>query len=101
MTLRRYTPLASSMGTPIPGAVRLAVRDRDQGCIGPRIGLPGACAGPAEPDHIRASGALGKKSPSTVGNLATLCRYVHHRYKTENGRLVRPKLIAWVEAHAA
>lgn len=61
--------------------------------------MPGDCAGPRDPDHVRASGAIGRKSRSTVDNGAMLCRYVHHRLKTDNGREWRPKLLDWIAAN--
>ena len=94
MTLRRYAPLAPSRGTTWPLAVSRAIAERDGGCVGPRIGMPGDCFGPPQKDHIRASGAMGRKSESTVENGALLCA-PHHRLKTENGRTWRPKLVAW------
>jgi hypothetical protein len=80
----------------IPQAVRLAVYARDQGCIGPRIGMPNPCKGWVELDHIRASGALGMKSESTIGNLATLCSLEHHPQKTNDPRTWRPKELEYI-----
>lgn len=104
MTLRRYTPLRARKAyrpprpvDPIPPDVRRYVRERDGGCVGPRIGMPGGCSGPTDPDHVRASGALGRKSRSTADNLASLCRYVHHDLKTREGKKWRPALIAYLE----
>lgn len=100
--IRRYTPLRArtrmrrSRGTVIPPAVRRHVRVRDAGCIGPRIGMPGECFGAIELDHVRASGALGKKSRSTPDNLVSLCSLKHHRLKTERGREWRPRLLDYI-----
>ncbi|MBA3584412.1 MAG: HNH endonuclease [Gemmatimonadetes bacterium] len=97
MTLRRYTPLRQSRGTVIPEDVRRELRERDQGrCVGPLVGMPGECSGSLDADHVRASGALGKKSPTTLDNLVLLCRFTHHRAKTEAGRVWRPKLLAYL-----
>jgi hypothetical protein len=85
---------------PVTPETRDAVLQRDGGCVGPRIGLPGACYGRIEIDHVRASGGLQLRSPSTLENLACLCS-THHRYKTEHGREVRPLLIAWIAARVA
>lgn len=94
--LRRYTPLAPSRGTLIPAALRAEVLAADRGCVGPRVGMPGECAGHLELDHVRSSGALGRKSPSVKSNLVSLCNLTHHRLKTLDGRLYRPKLLAYV-----
>ena len=96
MTLRRYSPLKESRGTVIPPKIRAAVYFRDRGCMGPRAGLPGDCAGSLELDHVRASHAISMKSESTLDNLVQLCG-VHHRWKTENGRKARPLLLDYLE----
>jgi hypothetical protein len=69
-------------------------------CLGAVVGMPGACSGALEPDHIRASGGMGMKSPSTYENGAMLCA-LHHEVKTLNGREWRPILIAYIEGRAA
>ena len=100
MTLRRYAPLKPSTGTTWPPEVSEAIRVRDQGrCVGPLIGMAGECYGRPEKDHIRASGALGMKSRSTLDNGALLCSR-HHRQKTDHGREWRPSLIAYVDRMA-
>lgn len=95
--LRRYSPLRAGRGTQFPPEVVAQAMALHGGCIGPLVGMPGACDGPIDPDHIRASGALGKKSRSTLDNLAPLCRFEHHRLKTREGRTWRPLLIEAVE----
>jgi hypothetical protein len=94
--VRRYTNIKPSKGTTWPVEVREAAYARDQGCLGPRVGMPGECAGEVELDHIRASGAIGMKSRSTLDNAASLCG-THHRIKTNAGRTWRPLLIDLVE----
>ena len=94
--LRRYTALKPSRGTVIPTQVRQHVHVRDNGCVGPRAGLPGDCYGSIEQDHVRASGGIGMKSRSTPDNLVDLCGG-HHRYKTLNGRKARPLLLRYLE----
>lgn len=96
MSLRRYAPMKQSTGTRWPTDVLARLRERDRRCVGWVIGMPGDCYGTLEPDHIRASGAIGKKSRSTYDNGAMLCA-THHRIKTENGREWRPRLIDYVE----
>lgn len=99
MTLRRYAPLNASAGTRWPEKVLVLLRQRDRLCVGFVIGLPGECYGALEPDHVRASGGISMKSRSTVDNGAMLCS-VHHRYKTEHGREVRPLLIDYIEGRS-
>jgi hypothetical protein len=74
-----------------------AVRERDRGCVGPRVGMPGPCRGRVEHDHVRASGGLGMKSPTVRTNLVELCSE-HHRIKTEGGRIWRPRLIEYIRS---
>ena len=94
--MRRYTALKPSAGTRIHDDVRAFVTARDKLCVGAVVGMPGDCFGALDLDHVRASGGLGMKSPSTVGNLVRLCSN-HHRLKTENGRVWRPILIDYIE----
>ncbi len=89
--MRRYEPLRASIGTVIPLAVRRAVLSRDQGCVGPAVGMALDCAGSIELDHVEASHGMGMKSRTTVDNLVSLCGR-HHRIRTEYGRIWRPKL---------
>lgn len=70
MTLRRYAPMKPSRGTVIPESLRRQVYERDQGrCIPQLVGILHTCRSDREIDHVRASGALGKKSPTTLDNL--------------------------------
>jgi hypothetical protein len=99
MTLRRRTPLKPSAGTRIPPDVRRYVEQRDRQCVGLVVGMPGRCLGGMEVDHVRASGALGRKSPSTADNLVRLCAF-HHHTKTLDGRLWRPVFLAYIEGRS-
>lgn len=94
--MRRYAPLKPSQGTVWPREVVEAAHRLHGGCLGPIVGMPEPCYGALEPDHIRASGAIGKKSRSTLDNLAPLCG-VHHRRKTREGKTWRPRLIEAVD----
>lgn len=99
MTLRRYAPMKPSRGTVIPADLRLAVLYRDQGCVG--FGrFPTECQGGLELDHVRASGGMGMKSPTTLQNLVALCGACH-RYKTDNGRTARPILLDYLARSAS
>jgi hypothetical protein len=91
----RRTAIRPSSGTHWPSWVRehALSHQRRVGCLGPMAGMPGACAGELEGDHIRASGGMGMKSKSIATNYASLCS-VHHFAKTQEGRAWRPVLIA-------
>jgi hypothetical protein len=81
---------------PVPPEVRALVRERDRGCVFARLGIPHECYGRPEIDHVRASGGLGLRSPSTPDNLVLLCPSAHLA-KTLHGRVWRPVLLAWIE----
>lgn len=93
--IRRYSPIKPSRGTELTPKLRAAVLSRDLGCVGPLVGMPGDCFSPWEVDHVRASHAMGMKSPSDLGNLVVLCGH-HHRLKTEHGREWRPVLLDYI-----
>lgn len=98
---RRTVKLHNHASDPWPPDVKRAIAERDQGrCIGRVVGFPTVCAGSTQRDHIRASGGLGLKSRSTLDNGVSLCA-VCHQWKTLNGRMARPMLIAWVDRMAA
>jgi hypothetical protein len=87
-----------SRGTVIPHELRLFVLVRDAAMAGGCVGFgrfPGACQGPVELDHVRASHGIGMKSETSRANLVTLCGG-HHRYKTANGKKARPILLEYL-----
>ena len=95
--LRRYSPLRPSKGTEIPASLRTFVLSRDgYRCVLKALDPAHVCVGGLELDHVRASGALGKKSRTTADNLVTLCAGAH-RHKTLHGREMRPVLLAYLE----
>lgn len=96
MNLRRYAPMRKSRGTQIPDDMRKAVFERDgYRCIPRLVGIVHTCSPGRELDHVRASGALGKKSPTVMSNLVTTCP-AGHRAKTDNGRRARPLLLDYL-----
>lgn len=98
--LARKTPMRRTRGTTWPPAVAAEITERDDGrCIGPRIGMPEVCLGYPQKDHVRASGALGKKSPSTTDNGALLCGR-HHEMKTNDGPTWRPLILSYIDRKA-
>lgn len=84
-----------SRGTVVASNIREIVKRRDNGCVGPRVGMDGECFGALELDHVRASHGIGMKSSSLPDNLITLCS-VHHRLKTDHGKTWRPVLIDYL-----
>lgn len=78
-----------------PAKVRAAIEERDPSCVGRIVGFPTRCYGAAQLDHIRASGGIGMKSPSTLENGARLC-FSCHEWKTSHGREARPLLLDYV-----
>lgn len=99
MTLRRYAPMKQTRGTVIPADLRIQVYVRDNGCVGQRLGWPGAHTSALELDHVRASHGIGMKSRTAADNLVALCGDCH-RWKTAHGREARPALLAYLEAVA-
>jgi 5-methylcytosine-specific restriction endonuclease McrA len=95
--LRRRRRAIRRWTDPIPPAVRDHVRQRDGGCVFARLGILHECFGQLEIDHVRASGGLGLRSPSTADNLVLLCPAAHLE-KTLHGRVWRPVLLAWIES---
>lgn len=69
---------------------------RDGRCVMATLRADHVCEGPSEVDHVRASGGLGLRSPSTAANCVRLCRW-GHRLKTEYGRVWRPLLLGYLE----
>ena len=101
MILRRYSPIAKSLGTRWPPEVRAEITRLDGGrCVCERAGFPAEivarCGGSLETDHVRGSGAIGMKSRSTLDNGVTLSAFCH-RWKTDHGNEARPLLLDWIE----
>ncbi len=79
---------------PVTPEVAEIVLERDAGCVGPKVEMPGLCRGRIELDHVAGLG-LSLRGPSTPANLVSLCSY-HHRVKTEASRIFRPLLLAYL-----
>ena len=93
---RRVSLRRKPKADPVTPELRLAVYERDQGCVGAKC-FDGRCEGRLELDHVRASHALGLRSRSTLDNLVALCTR-HHEWKTTHGREARPILLAYLTA---
>src|SRR5690606_36114238 len=100
---------ASPFAAPPPKKVRIRPRKdpvtrdlaaylakRDGRCAMVKIRADHVCDGPSEIDHVRASGGLGLRSPSTKANTVRLCRWAHLT-KTYLGRVIRPLLLDYIE----
>jgi 5-methylcytosine-specific restriction endonuclease McrA len=93
---RRWSRPTRPWQDPIPPEVRAHVRERDGGCVFARLGIAHDCFGQLELDHVRSSGGLGLRSPSTPDNLVVLCPSAHFA-KTLDGRRWRPVLLDWIK----
>lgn len=97
MTLRR-TPLRRTRrkADPVTPEVRLAVLERDGGCLAVRIGGqdPASCAGPLTLDHVKDAPRMGRRAPSDAAHLATVCRghHIDSGWATANRPLLRAYL---------
>ena len=89
---------------PVSPELRLAVLERDGGCVAIRLfpfdgserPCPHDCFGPLTLDHVRDQPMMGKRAPSDMRHLVTLCTF-HH---LESGWATshRPELRAYLEA---
>jgi hypothetical protein len=63
---------------PVTQEIAIAVLTRDGGCLAPRLGGSFMdCAGRATLDHVRDEPMMGKRAPSDMAHLVTLCEYHH------------------------
>lgn len=81
---------------PVTPALRLAVLERDRGCLAVRIGGqdPATCAGPLTLDHVKDAPRMGLRAPSDERHLATVCRghHIDTGWATANRPLLRQYL---------
>ena len=62
---------------PVTPELRAQVLERDGGCVAPRLGAQASCDGPLTLDHVREQPMMGKRAPSDLDHLVTLCRWHH------------------------
>ena len=63
---------------PVTPVVRLAVLERDGGCVAVRLGeSPADCGGRLTLDHVKDQPRMGRRAPSDAAHLVTLCE-AHH-----------------------
>lgn len=59
---------------PVTPLLRLAVFQRDGGCIAPLLDPEsGECSGRAQVEHVKTNHRLGKRAESDLAHLVTLC----------------------------
>ena len=92
---------------PVSPELRQAVLERDGGCVALMIGehVPGVvgrlpfstCIGRLTLDHVREQPMMGKRAPSDLAHLVTLCEHHHlDGWATSH----RPELRAYLESVA-
>lgn len=63
---------------PVRPELRIAVFERDGGCVAPRLGAETPCGGYLTLDHVQSGyGRMGKRAPSDAAHLASICA-AHH-----------------------
>lgn len=92
----RKAPWRRAESDKVTPEVYAAVHKRDNGCIGPRIGMERECFGRVEIDHLM-NGGVGRRGPSVPSNLSVLCGQ-HHYTKTVEARKWRPIIRAYIES---
>lgn len=74
---------------PVTPALRLAVLQRDGGCVAVRLGeSPADCRSPLTLDHVKDAPRIGRRAPSYAAHLVTICR--GHHIDTPVGNLPPP-----------
>jgi hypothetical protein len=78
MTLRRSPIKRRPRRDPVTPEVAAAVFARDGGCVAPRLGGSFLdCDGRLTLDHVRDFPMMGKRAPSDMAHLVTLCTRHH------------------------
>ena len=75
MTLRRSPmPRRRSHADPVSPELRIAVLERDGGCVAVRLGEdPASCSGRLTLDHVKGDPRMGVRAPSDMAHLVALC----------------------------
>lgn len=59
---------------PVTPALRLAVLERDAGCVAVRLGAdPAGCAGRLTLEHVKDQSRMARRAPSDLRHLVALC----------------------------
>ena len=84
---------------PVTPELRIAVLERDAGCVAVRLGAdPADCRSPLTLDHVKTELRLGKRAPSDAAHLVAICR--GHHLDTPWATSHRPALRAYLETVA-
>jgi hypothetical protein len=63
---------------PVTPELRLAVLERDRGCVAVKLGAdPADCRSPLTLDHVKSQPRMGLRAPSDMGHLVAVC-WAHH-----------------------
>lgn len=81
---------------PVTPELRVLVLTRDRGCVAVRLGEPPAsCAGRLTLDHVKDQPMMGRRAPSDLAHLVTVCWHHHlDGWATSH----RPELRAYLRA---
>jgi len=81
---------------PVTRELAIAVLQRDQGCVAPRLGGSSMdCRGRDTLDHVKDEPRMGVRAPSDMAHLVTLCEG-HHLW-TGWATSHRPELRAYLQ----
>ena len=63
---------------PVTPDLAVAVIERDQGCVAVLLGEePSTCGGRLTLDHVKDEPRMGKRAPSDMAHLVTVCEWHH------------------------
>ena len=63
---------------PVTPDLRVAVLERDQGCVAVLLGEDAAsCGGRLTLDHVKDQPRMGKRAPSDMAHLVAICEWHH------------------------
>jgi hypothetical protein len=102
MTLRRSPIRRKPRTDPVTSELFLRVIARDEGCVGFGLGAD-PCAGRLTLDHVQDGyGRMGKRAPSDMAHLVTLCWHHHlDGWATSHRPELRAYLLGFPGAHDA
>ena len=91
---RTYIRRKPFKSDPVTPETRIAVLERDQGCVAVKLGEPSVdCRGRLTLDHVKDAPRMGRRAPSDAAHLATVCQF-HHLYGWATSH--RPELRAYL-----
>ncbi len=76
--MRRSPLKRGRTADPVTAELRVAVLDRDQGCVAVALGEdPMDCRGRLTLDHVKDQPRMGKRAPSDARHLVAICEEHH------------------------